>query len=128
MIDPALIRITGFRIGEDRGRLLENVVFLHIRMQKKEIYFHKDKKECDFIIREGNRIIYAIQVTTTLSNEEVKTREINGLIEAMSLYNLQEGTILTENEQGSLEIDGFFISIIPIWKWLLFNPTNSSSI
>ena len=84
MIDPALIRITGFRVSEDRGRLLENIVFLHLRMQKKEIYFHKDKKECDFIIREGNQIIQAIQVTTTLSDEEVKNREINGLIEAMS--------------------------------------------
>lgn len=119
MIDPALIRITGFRISEDRGRLLENIVFLHLRMQKKEIYFHKDKKECDFIIREGNQIIQAIQVATNLSDKEVKHREINGLIEAMSLYNLTEGLILTENEQDSIEVNGFLITIIPIWKWLL---------
>jgi len=57
MIDPAIIRTTGFRVSEDRGRLLENVVFLHLRMQKKEIYFHKENKECDFIIREGNIIM-----------------------------------------------------------------------
>lgn len=119
MIDPALIRITGFRVSEDRGRILENIVFLHLRMQKKDIYFHKDKKECDFIIREGNQIVQAIQVTTTLSNEEIKNREINGLVEAMSLYNLSEGLILTENEQDRIEVDGFLIVIIPIWKWLL---------
>lgn len=119
MIDSALIRITGFRVSEDRGRLLENIVFLHLRMRKKEIYFHKDKKECDFIIRERNQIIQAIQVATNFSDEEVKNREINGLIEAMNIYNLQEGLILTENEQGTIEVNGFPITIIPIWKWLL---------
>lgn len=119
MIDPALIRTTGFRISEDRGRLLENVVFLHLRMQKKEIYFHKDKKECDFIIRDSNKIVQALQVTTSLANEEVKNREINGLIEAMSLYNLGEGLILTENEQDTIDVNGFLIRIVPIWKWLL---------
>ena len=99
MIDPALIRTTGFRVSEDRGRILENIVFLDLRMQMKEIYFHKEKKECDFIVREGNRIVQAIQVTTSLSDPEVKKREIEGLIEAMKTYQLQEGVILTENEQ-----------------------------
>lgn len=120
MIDPALIRATGFRVSEDRGRLLENVVFLHLRTQMKEIYFHKDKKECDFVVREGNRIVQVIQVTTNLSNLEVKKREIEGLLEAMKTYDLQEGIILTENEYDSIEVDGFRISVIPIWKWLLF--------
>lgn len=91
MIDLALIRITGFRVSEDRGRLLENMVFLHLRMKKKEIHFHKEKKECDFVVREGNRIVQAIQVTTNLSNPEVKKREIAGLIEAARVYDLQEG-------------------------------------
>lgn len=119
MIDPALIRITGFRISEDRGRLLENIVFLHLKELKKEIYFHKDRKECDFIVRKGNQITEAIQVTTHLSNSEVKKREIDGLIEAMRTYNLQEGLILTENEEEAIKIEQFQIQVIPIWKWLL---------
>lgn len=119
MIDPALIRTVGFRVSEDRGLLLENIVFLYLRMQGKEIYFHKDKKECDFIIREGNQIVQAIQVTTNFLDEKVKNREIQGLTEAMSLYNLKEGFILTENEQDRIEENGFIITIIPILKWLL---------
>src|SRR3990167_4068283 len=31
MIDPAIIRTTGFRVSEDKGRLLENIVFLHLK-------------------------------------------------------------------------------------------------
>ena len=119
MIDPALIRITGFRVSEDRGRLLENVVFLHLKMQGKEIYFHKEKKECDFIVREKTRIVQAIQVTTSLSNPEVKKRELEGLLEAMNTYDLREGIILTEGEQETMQIDGFTILAMPIWKWLL---------
>lgn len=119
MIDPALIRTVGFCVSEDRGRLLENIVFLHLKMQRKEIYFHKDKKECDFIVKEGPLIVQAIQVATHLSDEDVKKRELDGLIEAMSAYNLKEGLILTENEQEKREIDGFSITILPIWRWLL---------
>jgi len=119
MIDPAIIRITGFRISEDRGRLLENIVFLHLKRLGKEVYFHKDQKECDFVLREGNHIVEAIQVTAHLSNEEIKKREISGLVEAMKAYNLQKGLILTENEHDLIEVDGIQIIVTPIWKWLL---------
>jgi hypothetical protein len=122
MIDPALIRTIGFRVSEDRGRLLENVVFLHLRMQMKEIYFHKEKKECDFVVREGNRIVRAIQVTTSLLNPDVKAREVEGLMEALKTYGLQEGLILTENEYDTFECEGIRISVMPIWKWLLTQP------
>lgn len=119
MIDPALIRTAGFRVSEDRGRLLENIVFLHLRMKTKEIYFHKEQKECDFLLREGNRVIQAIQVTTSLVDEAVKKREIEGLLEAMDTYQLQEGLILTENEQDTIQMSGLTILVVPIWKWLL---------
>lgn len=122
MIDPALVRTIGFRPSEDRGRLLENIVFLHLRQRTKEIYFHKEKRECDFLIREGHQITGAIQVTTSLRNEEVKKREIEGLIEAMTAYRLSEGLILTESEQDTFEANGFTIRVAPIWKWLLTNP------
>ncbi|MDN3504038.1 MAG: ATP-binding protein [Rhabdochlamydiaceae bacterium] len=119
MIDPALIRIAGFRVSEDRGRLLENIVFLHLKRKTKEIYFHKEKKECDFILREGNQITEAIQVTTSLSDPSVRKREFAGLLEAMESYNLKKGIILTEDEEENLNEKEYSIRIIPIHKWLL---------
>lgn len=119
MIDPALIRTIGFPVSEDKRLLLENVVFLHLKMRGHEIYFHKDQKECDFIFRKENQIVQAIQVSTKLIHEEVKKREIEGLVEAMSVYGLKEGMIITENEQSLLEIDQYLIKIVPMWKWLL---------
>lgn len=119
MIDPALIRTIGFRVSEDKGRLLENIVFLHLKMQGQEVYYHKDRKECDFVIRKNNQIIQAIQVTTNLSDEKVRNREIDGLIEAMDTYGLREGWILTENEEKTIEVDQLQFKVLPIWKWLL---------
>ncbi len=119
MIDPAMIRTIGFRVSEDRGRLLENIVFLHLKSVGLEVYFHKEKKACDFVTRKENRITQAIQVSANLSDEKVKKREVDGLIEAMSAYGLKEGIIITENEQEVFEIDGFKIKVVPMWKWLL---------
>lgn len=119
LIDPSIINIAGFRVSEDRGRILENIVFLHLRQMSADIYYHRGEKECDFLIRESNKIIQAIQVTSQMSTEKTRKREIEGLIEAMEMYNLDSGVILTENEQEEVTIDGFKISIMPIWKWLL---------
>lgn len=119
MIDSALIRLIGFRVGEDRGRLLENMVFLHLKMQGKEIFFHKEQKECDFIIREGNRIVQAIQVATNLIDQKVRKREFEGLLEAMNMYAVKQGVIITENDEELIEVDGRQINIIPIWKRFL---------
>ncbi|OGV27866.1 MAG: hypothetical protein A3F18_03295 [Legionellales bacterium RIFCSPHIGHO2_12_FULL_37_14] len=122
-IDPALAASVGFRSSEDAGRSLENIVFLELKRQGKNIYFHKEKQECDFVIREGYRIKAAIQVCMSLKNTTTKEREIQGLLEAMHAYNLNEGLILTENESGEENIQyaekTLKITIEPCWKWLL---------
>lgn len=119
LIDPALISLIGFRFSEDRGRLLENLVFLELKRRSFEIYFHKEKKECDFLIRQKNQITQAIQVCSDLSNPTTKKREIEGLLEAMRTYHLSEGICLTEYDEEIIQVDTFQIQILPIWKWLL---------
>ncbi len=119
-IDVALANIIGFRTSKDKGRLIENIVFLQLKRKNKEIYFHKNKKECDFLIKKGIKIIQAIQVTQTLQNEETKKREIEGLLEALKKYKLKEGMLLIENnDEKKLKIEGKKIIIKPVWKWLL---------
>lgn len=119
MIDPALIRSIGFRVSGDKGRLFENIVFLHLKMEGIELYFHKDKRECDFLVREKNQITQAIQVAVSIKDEEVKKREVEGLLEALKVYHLKEGLILTENDQEEFQVEGFQVRVEPIWKWLL---------
>jgi len=116
-IDTAMARIIGFRMSDDYGRMLENIVFLHLKQQSKEIYFHKEKNECDFIIRKGTEIVEAIQVTQNLHKN--REREIQGLLEALQLYKLKQGIILTENDEETIRIKNKKIIVKPIWKWLL---------
>jgi uncharacterized protein len=120
-IDIGLVREIGFFNSEDNGRLLENLVFIELKRRAKDVYYHYGKKECDFVIREKNRIVEAIQVSWSVYDSETLKREVNGLIEALDSYGLDEGLILTDSEENLLEQDGYRIIIKPVWKWLLFN-------
>ena len=73
--------------------MLENIVFLELLRRGKNVFFFKQDKECDFIIKEQNDIVGAIQVTQSLSNPETRQREIAGLLGALSAFNLREGII-----------------------------------
>lgn len=117
-IDSKLADIVGFRFSEDKGRILENTVFLQLKRNNKEVYYHKEKKECDFLIKEGNNIIRALQVTWMLDHANEK-REIEGLLEALSSYHLDEGTILTYDQEHRIKKNGKQITVVPVWRWLL---------
>ena len=118
-IDTGLNLANSFKFSENKGRLLENLVFIELKRRSYEIYYHKQKKECDFVIKEGLDIVQAIQVTKSLEDIDTKKREIAGLLDACSTYRLKTGLILTEDEEYELEQDGVKIQVIPIWKWLL---------
>src|SRR3989338_4124100 len=122
-IDQALAKAVGFRMDEEKGRVLENIVFMELKRRNKEIYFHKDKKECDFLVKEGNKITEAIQVCYYLDSDKTKEREVGGLLEAMSLYKLKEGFILTENtfktENITVDHQSYLIHILPVWYYSL---------
>jgi len=118
-IDNALVKTLGFYFSDDTGRLLENLVFIELLRRKHDVFYHSNQKECDFVIRSGNSIKLAIQVTHSISEKSTRQREINGLMEAMEQYNLASGMIITTDEEESITIDERQISVIPAWKWLL---------
>lgn len=118
-VDNAIIKKIGFNATDNNGQMLENLVYIELKRRGLDIYYHADKVECDFIAREGTHINAAYQVTHSLSNENTKEREINGLLSALKAYNLSEGTILTQDEETSWEIKDKKIKVVPIWKWLL---------
>ncbi len=117
-VDPAIAHRLGFNFSENKGRVLENIVYLELIRRDKDIYFFSGKNECDFIIKEGIKVTGAIQVTWTLGDVNRK-REIDGLKEAMSTYRLKQGLLLTMDSDEINQIEDGSIHIIPIWKWLL---------
>lgn len=103
--------------SENKGRMLENMVFLSLRRNYNGIYYFSENRECDFLVKEQNKITQAIQVCYEL-NEENKEREISGLIEALKKFKLNSGLILTYNQEDKIKVDGKIINVIPVWKWL----------
>ncbi|MFA5797602.1 MAG: ATP-binding protein [Candidatus Woesearchaeota archaeon] len=119
-IDNGIITTNGFRFSENKGQLLENMIFVELKRRDKEIYYYSDKNECDFVSKEGIKITHAIQVCYDL-NDNNKDREIKGLIEAMIKFDLKEGVIITFDQEDSFVKDKKNIKVIPVWKWLLEN-------
>lgn len=118
-IDHRLAKVIGFRLSEDRGRMLENIVFIELKRRGYDIYYYREKKECDFVLRQNGTIIAAIQVCQDLENAATRAREFEGLIAALEQYSLIEGLIITENNEETAIADNHKILVVPIWKWLL---------
>jgi len=118
-IDLGLVRELGFHHSEDNGRLLENLVFIELKRRNKEVFYHNRNNECDFVIKEKNRIVEAIQVCWSIHAETTKKREIEGLIDALTSYDIKEGLIITAFEENEFTINKKTVKIKPAWKWLL---------
>ena len=118
-IDPGLVNAVSFMFSENTGILLENIVFLELKRRLQEIYYHEDKKECDFLVKEKEKIIQAIQVTASIADLKTEKREIEGLKEAMEKYNLKKGYIITKDTEKTINLEGRIIHIKPIITWLL---------
>lgn len=118
-IDTGLAGLVSFAFSENVGRMLENIVFLHLRRHHPTIYYHKSKYECDFLIVNRNKVEEAVQVCRSLHDASTRKRELRGLLEAMHEHGLTGGYIVTEDEEEVIEENGQVIYITPAWKYLL---------
>jgi uncharacterized protein len=66
-VDPALARRVSFKFTED-------IVFIELKRRKCEVYYHKQKRECDFLVKEGLQITRAIQVCWAIDEDNRKKR------------------------------------------------------
>jgi len=117
-IDTGLIRANSVSFSQDKGRMLENIVFIHLKRLGKEVFYFKKDNECDFITRDAKKKLELFQVCFEL-NEDNKDREINGMLAAMDYTRLKSGTILTLNQTDKLDFDNKTIIVKPVWQWLI---------
>ena len=45
--------------------------------------------------------------------------EVKSILEAMNKFRLNEGFIITLEEERNIKIENKNIFILPVWKWLL---------
>lgn len=117
---------TGFtflatEVSENRGKALENVVAIELLRRQEQVFYHKDRGECDLVvIRQTGKGGTAIQVCWQLT-ERTQTRELNGLLEAAEAWNLDGLLILTYDEERQVSHRNRTVTVLPVWKWLLRN-------
>lgn len=117
-IDTGVIKSIAFSFSENKGKLLENLVFINLRKYQEEIYYYKTEKntEVDFYLPKKKMLI---QVSQKLTEFNTKEREVRALLDAMEEINENTGLILTEDEKGKFVFGKKIITILPVYEWLL---------
>jgi len=109
-VDNGLRNAVSFKFSKDTGHLAENLVFNEL--EKKDVYYWKNKGEVDFVVKEPDNSLTAINVAYS---NEIGEREINSLLEFGKRFKKTKMLLITEDlekkEQG--------IKFVPLWKWLL---------
>ncbi len=123
-IDCGMKNAVSFSFSKDMGHLMENLVYLKLRKEG-EVYYWRDRTAgIDFVLKQGDNIVQLIQSCYDLSHEKTKKREIRGLLRAMDNFNMEEGTIITWDHEGTEEFDEKIIRYQPLWRWLLEDVKN----
>lgn len=112
-IDNGLRNAVSFKFSEDKGKLAENLVFIELKRRENEVYYWQGKGEVDFVVKNKDNSLTAINVTYT---DDINDRETEALIEFKKDFRKTKELILltrdTEKKQQG-------IRFIPLWKYLL---------
>ena len=110
--------------SNDKGKNLENTVFMHLnrhKLQSDKISYFQGNAECDFVLQREENVVLLIQVSWSIADDETREREIKGLLEASSVTGCDNLLIITDDEKDSLNVEGKRVDVIPAWEWLLGN-------
>lgn len=117
-IDTGFINTNSLSFTSDFGRLLENAVYIYFHSNGIKMYYFREKKECDFLLFKDRTCEMPVQVCHDL-NSDNKQREIDGLMEALNFFDLEEGYIVTLRQKDSLTLDGRKITIVPAHEFFM---------
>ncbi|MCK4730522.1 MAG: ATP-binding protein [Candidatus Aenigmarchaeota archaeon] len=124
-IDIGLSNAVGFRLSENFGYGIENIVALKLKKGRflnpnLEIYYWKSQKEeVDFVVKEGLGVKQLIQVCYSLEDEKTRKREIKALLKCSDELKCGDLLIITFDEEKDIKIKDKTIKVVPLWKWLL---------
>ncbi len=118
VIDNGLVNAVTFSYKNDYGKLLENLLAKEIKNSGFELFSHKNKYECDFIIRKKDEII-PVQVSYKFSHEGTRSREVKIFKELIKKLSIKKAFIVTYEEKDELLIGNVKINIIPAFDFLL---------
>lgn len=123
VVDNGFVAAKAFSLSDNLGRLLENQVFVELLRHgydtDKTMFYYRSRndKEVDFVLRKGTHIEQLVQVCYDMSNVKTEKREVDSLVECADELNCSNLVIVTNNEERTIEKDGFRIDVVPVAKW-----------
>lgn len=119
-IDNGLVESISFQFSENKGKFLENLVFIELKRRYKDIYYYRttNNLEVDFLIKNEKNIIL-IQVAENMDNQKVRDREIRALVLAMKEMKTTNSIILTLDNEEKIKTQNGTIEVKPVYKWLI---------
>lgn len=117
VLDMGIYSEVSVTTSDNSGRRLENLIFLHLRRKYNQIFYYKNKGECDFVTMERGKLTVAIQVCLTVNDENFNW-ELSGVVEAMNDLKISTGYIITKDQSDIFEKDGLIIKMIPAHEFL----------
>ena len=125
LVDNGFIFAKSFELSQNKGRLLENLVFIELLRRGywpgTELFYFRTKndKEVDFICRKGHQVVLLIQVCYDLSAPGTHKREVSALAETAKELSCNNLLILTWDQESQKDENGLTLQIKPVWKWLV---------
>ncbi len=120
-IDHGLVNSVSPRLSENKGLLLENIIFSHLRRISNRIFYYRTKKgnEVDFLWMDNQDNPNLVQVCLSLTASQTKNREMKALNDAMQELDLNHSIIVSLDEETEIKTNNKVIQLIPAWKYLL---------
>ncbi|MDP2846362.1 MAG: DUF4143 domain-containing protein, partial [Candidatus Methanoperedens sp.] len=106
----------------EEGLIAETLVFNHCKKHIwEDVFYWKDTKgnEVDIVILR-NKTLLPIEVKF---KSRIDKKELKGLLSFMDKYKCKNGIVVTKNSLDSIESEGKEIRMMPIWLFLLANPS-----
>ncbi|GAB5411305.1 MAG: ATP-binding protein [Chlamydiales bacterium] len=118
--DQGLITAYSLLNGMKDAQRLETTVFCTLRRKSSKIFYYQtqDKKEVDFVVLDEKDQPSLFQVSLSLQNPSTRKRECDALNKAFKELNLHQGTIITMEEEETIQLESGVINVSPLWKFL----------
>ena len=113
-IDNGLRNAVSFKFSKDEGKLAENCVFIQLQRQEKKPYYWKNRGEVDFVIKNKDNSLTAINISYT---DKIEERETKALLDFKKEFKAKAKQLTLITKDTEKKENG--IKFIPLWKWLL---------
>jgi predicted AAA+ superfamily ATPase len=108
---------------KNRGNDLETIVAIELQRRCYEIHYYKtvSNHEIDFVVSKDNTIVELIQVTSSLSDEKTKKRELEVFEKTIKELSLSDVkcTVIFEDKSRKINYNDLDITVINILEWLI---------